>query len=912
MTVVGSTRTRFRRATAILAAFGVLVVGLVPVTAAYAAETVTVTMTSQGNPVQTNTIFLVNDKDVVGSAIDFDYSDASGQVDFSLEPGEYDIYTSEGSRYETTRFSFTVDDSGPQSFAFDVDTRPMVTGSVSPGLAPYVGVNTYRWQDSYWSLVSGSPWLTDSSGNFEIWFSDADGQWALEFIPGDSDPYMTTYLGGDSHLPYDLSDSSTYFELDGPNTSVDVGTTTLIDAGIVTGTVTGYDSGPIDDAYVIADDLDENELAETRTNASGAYTLKVPLDVEFTVRSYADGWLHQFFDGEYDLDDADPIELSSIDLTRSDVDFVLDPAVEAHFDIYVDDGGTPEPFAANTWLYYNAGSGFGPIPFSVEWNDDSPGFWDLPPGTYRVGLQLVDESGWIPFSTANVTPGTIPAAASACYFEFEVTGDIVEFEFELTADPASSVCTEAPWIDGAGTPVMVSGVVTNIADVVGPATARLYLFDFYAGVFEVVSTTVDPVSGEYSLPGVYFDGEYFVGIQTARNNPHLDMFFGDGAETLLFYRYDEAFDGYFLDAQEDLEDVDVTLPPARVLSGIVTANGTPVEGACVALIESDSEDEVDCQPTDSEGRYFVKAPVPLAPPPAFRYKIYTEGFASDIFWGVDPTVGDEIPVSIAGIDPFSYDIDIDFLPTVIFGTVSELDDSDNWQSVDNGKAHLYRKTGANWVEVESVTMLEDGSQTAFAFPSELMEVLEGGSDDLFGGESLDPGDYRIWFSQNGNWLPITEYLKVVFSASGAVSPDEFEGVVCYLDVSGTTVNSATMYLGVLVDPSLTTNCAPPPPPTPTPTPGGGSTPQQGSPGAGGNGGSDDAPDEVVDDGETGGESPGTAVPTTPTPSPSATPAPSADDDSDSGGVDLSWLWWTGGILLLLVLGGGTILVLRRP
>ncbi|MBX3094335.1 MAG: hypothetical protein KF680_07355 [Cryobacterium sp.] len=915
MTVVSSTHKRFRRAGAMLVAIGVLAFGLVPVSAAYAAPvSVTVTIeTAGGDPVSGQ--FIVNE---VGSppggvgAI----ANSAGELSYGLEPGDYFIYSPPGRPYEQTEFYFTVAEGGAQAFGpFVVNERPSVKGSVPDALGGMVEVNTYRWNGSYWSLVSPQPFTTDSNGDFQIWFSDPVGTWALQFVPSDTIPYLTTYLGGIGRLPWSLDDTDTFFVLAGPNTPVDVGQTVLLDAGVISGTVTGLGAGPIDDAYVVANDLNDIQIAETRTDASGAYTLKVPLDEAVTVSSYADGWLYQYFDGEYDFDNAASRVLTDLDPTWTDVDFELFPEVEAHFSVVADAGSGPEPLRVDSWLYRDAGSGFSPIPYDVDWDYDGADFYDLLPGVYRLGLRPVDELGWIPFSTVNTYPGTVPSAGDPCYFEFEVTGAIVEYEFELTADPASSACTEAPWVDGAGTPGDFSGSVSNIADVVGPATATLYVQDAWGDPHEVVSTTVDPSTGAYSLPGIYVDGDYFVGIETARDDPHISTAFGFNDQLPLYLIYDQYIEGIYVDAATDYDLGSVALPDARVLSGIVRLSGEPIEGVCVLLVDL-WDDEIMCDQTDSTGRYYLKAPVPDDADPAneFRIVVGSYGFFPT-YYGADPLVGDVVEVSEPGLDPASYDIDLIEIPSLITGLVSIWDpDASSWSSVDDGVAHLYRKSGTSWVLVESFPMPDDSGDSEFVFPSALADALtSGGPGDLVGLPSLQPGDYRIWFSQNGQWLSITEFESIRLSPIGLEGWDYGDDEVCYLDVPALTASTMVFYLYASVA-ETSTNCAPPLPPTPPtpPTPPGSSgTPPQGAPGTSGTSESDDAQDEVVEEEDTGGETPGALVPTNPsTPSPS--PDPNADTGSDGDGPDLTWLWWTGGILLLLVIGGGVILVLRRP
>lgn len=921
MPVASPARARFRRIIAGLAAAGVLAFGIVPMSAAYAAPVpVTITMTSKVGtvPVVGDNYFFVNYEGATGSSVAWDHADPSGVLQYNLEPGSYEIYSAPGTRYASTRLPFTVTELGPNTFNLDIDTLPSVSGSVSPSLAGAVGINTYRWNGSYFGLDSVSPYAPDSNGNFEIWFSNPAETWALEFIPADNQPYMATWLGGAAEPPSNLSDSATFFTLNGNNTTTTVATTTLLEAGIVSGTVTGLGGDPIQGAYVIADDNDYNVLTETSTNGSGQYTLKVPLEEPFTVRSYESDWAHEYYNDARDADDAVVFILTDTDYVRTGIDFELFPYVEVDFDFFVLDGTDQVEYNVDFWLYRDSGSGYGPIPFEVDIDETSTGISELPPGEYRVGLQHTFDERWIPFDTVNTLPGDIDGDTGQCYYEFTVDGSVTEFAYELTAQPEQTNCTDAPWVDDAEDMGVVSGTVTNADDVVGSLTAQLYLYDDEHGDFyELVSGPVDE-DGNFALEGVLLDGEYFVAISTPRNDPHISQFVGFGGQIALDEMYDIGVDGFDIDAQDDRNIGDIMLPQGRLFTGIVSAGGDPLEGMCVELETALTTQFVMCDQTDSAGRYYLKAPLPeneLESPLGYRILTVSYVFVPT-YYGADPLEGDVLLVETGGVDPIDRNIELQLLPTMISGYASVWNDSDGEIPVYNGIAHLYRSSGTTWIHVDEFELVHSATDSQFVFPPELEELFNSGPvgdefdyDDLPG---LTPADYRLWFEQDGDWLPIAESETIRIGPQGFGGYNDVESEACYVDVDDLRIGEVALVDPVQLDPDSDTDCTPPVLP---PSTGGG--------GGGSGGPANPNPPRFVPpilDHDPFGEEPDEVVEPTPsptptptqTPTPSPTPQPSADGDGGDGGLDLTWLWWGGGILLLIILAGGTTIILRRP
>lgn len=916
-TAVTPTRRRFRRAVAALAALGVVALGLVPVSAAYAANghfTATI-LDSDDNPL-TAQMLLEPEGGLSTSAT----PDSNGQLDMYLPAGTYTLSTFFDERFPYWEHTFVVEDDQTTPLGtFKLDQYPSVAGSVSPALGAGGYVNTHRWNedDGSWSHVGGPRYIA-SDGTFQMWFGDASSStWTLEFVPVDGIPYMTTFLGGGGSRPNAPTTGSS-FTLGDLNDVDILGQTELIGAGIVTGTVKDLGGEPIEDAYVVAADLDGDDLAETRTDGTGAYTMKVPLDEELTVRAYADDRLTQFYNGTYYRFEAEVLQLGTGNLEKEDVDFELAPDnIEVSFDIYADQGSGPEPYEVNAWLYHASDSGFSPVPFDIDWEDDTVRFEGLPPGAYRLGLQLADESGWIPFSVTNTAPGDDALdAAEDCYYSFEIYGDEVELAFDATADPASTDCIGAPWLDGAGSPGVVTGTVDDIDDMDGPVIATLYIGDEYGEPIEVLSSTVDDNDGTFTLPGVYVEGQYFVGIEVGRTDPFMETLFGDDADDEdrmpMWLLYDQFIDGFWLEGGQGEDMQELSLFPAAVLTGTVTLRDQPVEDVCVSLEDVDSNDDVMCDTTDGDGRYYLKAPVPDDPNFPLEYRIYAypDGAYLWTYYGEDWFNGDIIQVSEPGLDLTQYDIELVTFPSFIVGSATIWDDDTyNNNPVSGGVAHLYKKLGSNWVEVEAFTLIHDFASSDFVFPGSLFDELNSSDpNDIRGLSSLAPGDYRIYFSQGGTWLPIEEYDVEQYSLPDHYQETDTYTTVCYVSVPGFALDTVAL-VGVYIDTESTLNCAPPTPPviTPTnpPTPSGGTPPRFVPPIL------DHDPIEFPDD-EGEDETPEPSPSPTSTPTPSPTPDPTADGGSDADGLDLTWLWWSGGILMLIIIAGGTVLIIRRP
>lgn len=915
MPQAGSTRVRLRRAVAALAAVAVVALGLIPAQAAYAANgNVTATILDKdNNPLTSQMVVEFPGGSTMGVT-----PDVNGEIDLALPAGTYTLRTWDISRYPLWQQEFTVvDDQTTPLGVIKLSEFPSVTLSVPDALAHDIRVHTYRWTGSYWANVSVLPYAPNSNGDLEIWFSDPDGQWTLEFIADDSIPYMTTYLGGTTVPAAPGGVGSFQFTAEQDET-IHLGEVNLVPAGVISGTVTGYGVGPLSDAYVVATDGDDNYVAETQTDESGNYTLKVPLNEELAVHAYADDWQLEYYNDARSITTADKRTLTSGNASWTPVDFQLFPDVTARFDIYADQGGGPAPYDVNSWLYYNSGGGYSPVPFEIDWEDATARFSELPAGEYRLGLQLVDESGWIPFATTNTVPGDLPGATSSCYFQFVVNGNDIDIEFDLLADPASTTCTDAPWVEGAATPGTVTGTVDDFEFMTGPVTATLYTPDQYGEPFPILSSAVGD-DGTFALAGVYVDGEYYVGVEVGDTDPFLDTLFGLDDRLAMWQIYDDHIDGVPLTAGVDHAIGTLPLFPASVLTGVVTLRGEPVADVCVELESATTGDYITCDDTDANGRYHLKAPVPgQADDDPFEYRIlaYPDGAVFPTYYGDEWFMGEIILVTEPGIDPTQYDIVLVTMPSFIVGEVNTWDADNGEGPVPGGVAHLYQKSGTSWVSVDSFALTQGDWVSEFAFPSELIDVLEGADFlDLFELPSVGPGDYRIYFSQDTTWLPIIEYYVAMATVPTGYVEIESTTPTCFISLENFALDTIAFVDYSLVDTASTINCAPPAPPAP----GGGGTPSPKPPKSVTpliqlvNDAIDDAGEEGTEEPDEG-EEPAVLQPTTP-PAPSATPSPAPDPDADGAGgarADLAWLWWAGGILLLVIIAGGTVLVLRRP
>ncbi|HRN29583.1 MAG TPA: carboxypeptidase-like regulatory domain-containing protein, partial [Terrimesophilobacter sp.] len=431
---------RFRRAVAALAALGVVAFGLVPASAAYAAESVTFRVVDSANNPVSSQVIVRHADGITTQGVTL--TNGSPTNPLLLAPGDYTLETWDFTRFLHNEMPFTVEagiprdlgdfdavrQAGAEQVDFVVDQFPAVTGTVPlDAAAAGVGVRAYRWDEdsSAWLQLNAWPYPVDPvDGSFTLWhYWDTDStEFTLEFIADDGAPYFTTWLGGSTDRPWDQGDADTY-ALGAVNSVTDEGLTALVAAGIISGTVSDADSNPLEDASIwVHPDGDDSWGFSASTDSDGEYTVKVPLGDDYVAVAWASGFEDQYYDHVAELAGATPLSVTPITPRYSGIDFELNRVAELLVDVYADAGGVRQPLSVNGLLYREEGGSYSPIPFDWTYYEHSLDFDDLPQGTYRLGLQSVDETTWFPFSTIGLEPAGLGDTASACYLEFDVTG----------------------------------------------------------------------------------------------------------------------------------------------------------------------------------------------------------------------------------------------------------------------------------------------------------------------------------------------------------------------------------------------------------------------------------------------------------------------------------------------------------
>lgn len=377
-----------------------------------------------------------------------------------------------------------------------------------------------------------------------------------------------------------------------------------------------------------------------------------------------------------------------------------------------------------------------------------------------------------------------------------------------------------------------------------------------------------------------------------------------------------------------LSGVNLHLPALGTIHGVVFESDgtTPVPDA--EIYAWSSEGDVDTSTTSASDGTFT---LHVHPGLAWTLEAYAYGFKWEYYDGVDTELEATV-INFDGGDTVSgVTFTLERAPSAIVGLIFDapdldIDDPGELVPLTGATAHLYKLDGSTWIEVDShpIAVTPDPVPLQFfGFPSSELNLDDPESlddlDEILVG--LDPGDYRVFFSQGDQWIPVLAWAAFGDRLPLDADEDEFqgEGFFCYLDASGLALGTFEFFVAAVSSAQATDDCDPEVvhgtvTPTPTPKP---SPPKQQTtvgPGSGqgdGTGALDGEPVDEADESETEPEVDQTPAPS---PAPTATPTPTPETTASSGGdaPDLAWLWWAGGILLLVIIAGGTVLVLRRP
>ena len=420
------------------------------------------------------------------------------------------------------------------------------------------------------------------------------------------------------------------------------------------------------------------------------------------------------------------------------------------------------------------------------------------------------------------------------------------------------------------------GQISNWNSATMSGTATLYAEDD-CGCWTPTSLTVNiAADGSFEVPGIDVDGAYGVMVEFA--STYAPVFIGGG--------YPTPTDPFTGTAEQDYNvgSVAVDLVAYVTISGRVMFGDQPIaHGGVIAFPDGRVDTTAFDATTDADGYYVLEVA------PNANYEVLAiDGFLQlqlqtynghnyplSYFFDSDVMDFDPLEVGASGV------ADINFAlvaaDEVTFDIYTSASDNSDLVDVD---VHLYQKLAGAWQQI--ATFASDQDAEAYV-------------------EWLGDGDYRLGFSKDGAWLAMSyRYSDLGYPYADDVETEaDLSPAQCFYDL--TDVKHGTyVYAEVkLVAAPVGSECgAAAPVNVPTPK----TTAKHHKP---------------------AGPAAAVALTEEPTSTPTPSPTPSAtatDEPSDATGVDtpdaasapdFTWLFWSAGILALLVLAGGAVFMVRR-
>ena len=851
-----------------------------------------------------------------------------------------------------------------------------VTGSITNWGPTLVGTKVLVYTDTgcgCWDPSSLIEDEVDSLGNFQVPGIDLNGQYSLFFqFPSG---YLGQFLGGGTTEPGTEFHGTAELDYSLGGVTVDLIESEVISGHVSFNGVpiTFADHG----AFVLVTGIvDPNEFYVAFLDGAGDYSIEVAPNTDYQVSVTASAFYGLIYDQVWNGHDvvlpvpfgdpypgADAVEVGTDPV--GDVDFELHAVDEVYFDVLTleDDPLSTTDLdlpGIDVHLYEEVPGGWN----EVETSTSTPWSYLDAAGDGDYRLRFSSGSDWLSvdtFKSRNFLPpydsvGPVTLSPGECFIDFEnvAHGSALEVQATLNTDPSAVSCAQQDDLvdynniegyleDTLGDPVAgqtvelydtastlldsttseydgffefedlpigdywiyvptaahlpgehsyvevslevtvdedeyldpieltrygnVYGNIPNWNDAaMNGATALVYLkvtdgsgvhWEPTSGVFADIDS-----NGDFEVPGIGVDGEYSVWLHFPG-----DMLTG----YIDDYATDEPYVTFWGDAEEDYTN-GLYSYAMTTISGTVTAGGQPLAGAEVDGFGQGSGLNFSAI-TDASGEYSMAVRVD----DIYDLDASKAGYVRQ--WEPDITV-----------DYAAVDVDFE-LPVFEFSVtpyvlVSPPSTYLPYPGVD---VHLYQQVTGGWQEVD----VEDASP----------EAIVSGSTE---------GNYRLRFSDSSGWLAIDNFDWVNHvapgqSSLGVIDPDPN---VCFLDLVSSSAGQFEVELALL-DSSYGVTCTAEPALVGPPAPPSGST-------GGGSGGKKHV-----------GPSPaGAAVTTESTSTPAPTPTPSVSDEPTetptdapttapippaTGGADFTWLWWVGGLLLVLILcGGAFVIFFRRP
>ena len=272
-----------------------------------------------------------------------------------------------------------------------------------------------------------------------------------------------------------------------------------------------------------------------------------------------------------------------------------------------------------------------------------------------------------------------------------------------------------------------------------------------------LSSEVDS-SGHFEVPGIDEDGEYAVYILFPFGSDYVSHFIGGGFAVPVVDYTGTAEDDY------NIGPLLLDVIEAELITGHVSYNGLPVDGAPVFATSLDDPDVFFTAVTDHDGDYEIK----VAPNLDYQVAVFDPRFFIQVWDGlnydwstcfctlpdgdaveVDTDPVADIDFSLVAADEVGFDLIVDYWDP-LYGY-------SDFNGVD---VHLYKAVIDGWEEVDIDT------STPYAFVG-----------------ALGDGDYRLQFSQGSDWLSIDEvyWSSDLPPYDGTLVPETYDPGLCYYD-----------------------------------------------------------------------------------------------------------------------------------
>ena len=504
-------------------------------------------------------------------------------------------------------------------------------------------------------------------------------------------------------------------------------------------------------------------------------------------------------------------------------------------------------------------------------------FGPLDSGDYGLAFRDPDTGLWI-------------QGNGSCLTTFSVAdGAIQDVNLgTVTLGNASDALCLPPW----GFANTFSGHITNL-----PSSAKVEADLIYGSGADVTPVNSSFVSsnGDFSVNGVSNAGTYFVLLRILDNSPFLDTW-SDGSDA----------DAPFVEpvnAETPTNGASITVPDlallgAATLSGTVRgAHSAGLKDASVVAQTDDGSFENEAI-TDAHGAFTLR----VLPGATLQLDATANGY-DDVFWNgvLNPNQSTPVVAPATAIPSLnSYNFQLTPLPTQVGGLAIGVDNlnSQNPVPLTGLKAELYKKLGGYWKKISVQIGLTDSNDPYVYFDFTQREI-----------SALSSGDFRLQFYLPGTgFLPIAQYESASYAqVTAGVTPVPVVGPVCFIPLTGVTSGDEWEVITQFDFSDTTTQCKDQrQPPISTSSVVVSTTPTS-------------VPKNLT---LTLPTSTSTSTPTpAPTPSVTSAPAPSpstttgiglAPSSTASSGGFPGWLIWViGAVILVVVIGGGVLLFIRR-